>query len=42
LLHISALQARDQYAENQVIPNSYRAAFLLSWRDALFDAISKI
>jgi hypothetical protein len=36
LLHIPALLARDQYAENQVIPSSYRAAFLFSRYQTMF------
>jgi hypothetical protein len=42
LLHISALLARDQYAENQVIPSSYRAAFLFPRYRALFGMKLKI
>jgi hypothetical protein len=42
LLHFSALQARDPYDENQAIPNTYRAAFLLSLSDASSDEKAKI
>jgi hypothetical protein len=41
LLRILALQALDLYAKKQAIPNSYRAAFLFSWRGALFARKSK-
>jgi len=41
LLQILALQAPIPYAEKQAIPNPYRAAFLFSWRRALFGMEAK-
>jgi hypothetical protein len=41
LLQILALQAPDLYAKKQAIPNSYRAAFLFSGRQASFDRKAK-
>jgi hypothetical protein len=42
LLHIFALLARGQYAENQVIPIAYRAAFLVLPAREMFDVKAKM
>jgi hypothetical protein len=42
LLHIFALLARGQYAENKIISTAYRAAFLLGRPREMFDVKVKM
>jgi hypothetical protein len=42
LLHIFALLARGQYAENQIISAAYRAAFLPLRPRNMFDVKAKM